>query len=115
MADAQDRAEGLDDDKIPDEYPPFEPLGIDHYGTTAAEERWDQPLAERVEAEEPEELPLTDDDAGFELVEPDEGARPDTEAAAVAEMVTSELDDTALEREGVRPAEEAAMHIVDEP
>jgi hypothetical protein len=32
----------------------------------------------------------------------------------VAALVRHEPDDTALEREGVQPAEEAAMHLVHE-
>jgi hypothetical protein len=115
MADEQDIAEGLDDDKLPPDLPPDEPYGVDSYGTTAAEERWDEPIAERIAAEVPDDLAAEDDRmAGFELVEPDEGLRPDTEAAAIAELIVPDVDDTALEREGVRPAEEAAMHIVDE-
>jgi hypothetical protein len=116
MADEQDIAEGLDDDKLPPELAPDEPYGVDRYGTTAAEERWDQPIDERVAAEVPDDLALAEDERarGFDLLEPDEGARPDTEAAAVAQLVEPELDDTALEREGVRPAEEAAMQIIDD-
>ena len=115
MADEQDRAESLDDDKLPPELAPDEPYGVDRYGTTAAEERWDEPIAERVTAEVPDDgRDDVDVDEGLDLVEPDEGLRPDTEPAAVARAVLPEDDDTALEREGVRPAEQAAMHIVDD-
>ena len=39
---SQDRAEGLDDDEVPEgDYPPERPLGAEDYGTTAAEEAWD--------------------------------------------------------------------------
>jgi hypothetical protein len=113
MADEQDRAESLDDDKLAPELPPDEPYGVDRYGTTPAEERWDEPIDERVAAEVPDDA-WGDADEGLELVEPDEGLRPDTEPAAVATVVRPEDDDTALEREGVRPAEEAAMHVVDD-
>jgi hypothetical protein len=113
MADEQDVAESLDDDKLAPELPPDEPYGVDRYGTTAAEERWDEPIDERIAAEVPDDA-LGAGDEGLELVEPDEGIRPDTEAAAVATAVWPEDDDTALEREGVRPAEEAALHIVDD-
>jgi hypothetical protein len=50
----QNNAEALDDDKLPDDYPPDQPLGVDEYGTTAAEERWDEPIEERLEREVPE-------------------------------------------------------------
>ena len=114
MADEQDRAEGLDDDKLAPEVAPDEPYGVDRYGTTAAEERWDEPIDERVEAEVPDGAVWGGDDEGLELVEPDEGLRPDTEPAAVATAARPGYDDTALEREGVRPAEEAAVHVVDD-
>jgi hypothetical protein len=114
MADEQDMAESLDDDKLPPDLPPDEPYGVDHYGVTAAEQRWDEPIDERVDAEVPAGDGSDDADEGFELVEPDEGLRPDTEPAAVASLARHESDDTALEREGVRPAEEAAMHVVDD-
>lgn len=88
MSDPQDRAEQLDDDKIATsddpseelEYPPDEPLAVDAYGTTPAESRWDEPLDERVDREEPEAGPA----GGMRLVSPDEGAGPDDEADAVA-------------------------------
>ena len=65
---------------------------------------------------------MNDDDGyevetdAFDLVEPDEGAAPDEEAAAVARAVggAGAEDDTFLEREGVVPPEAAAMHIVAE-
>ncbi len=125
--DEQDRAEALDDDKQPAEYPPEEPLGVDEYGTTAAEERWEEPLAERLAREEPEDRPA--DTAGMVLVAPDEGVHEDTEPDAVATAVDtgagaldvgdiaagdSTLRDTATEREGTLSPEEAAIHVVDE-
>lgn len=64
------------------DFPPEEPVGVDAYGTTPAEARYDEPLEERVAREEPEELP--DEEAGMRLVDPDQGAGPDTEGDAVA-------------------------------
>src|SRR5829696_4708935 len=60
--DAND-AELLDDDKLPPAYPPDEPLGVDEYGVTAAEEAVEEPLAERVAREEPELVPRNGDRA----------------------------------------------------
>lgn len=51
---AGDPSELLDDDVLPAEYPPDHPTGVDDYGTTAQEERVDEPLEERIRREEPE-------------------------------------------------------------
>ena len=126
---SQHRAESLDDDKLGGEYPPEEPLGVDEYGTTAAEERWDEPIAERVAREEPD--PEVPEDEGTELVAPDAGAGTDTEAQTVADADRPDPDvgtisvddpvsddpdlrDVASERSGPPPAEEAAIHLDDE-
>lgn len=93
MSDAsQDRAEQLDDDKMATtdtpvedlEYPPEQPMGVDAYGTTAAEEQVDEPLDERVAREEPEEAP---DPGGMRLVSPEAGSGPDEEPDAVGRQV----------------------------
>jgi hypothetical protein len=63
--DPQEPAEGLDADKIddnvddeavPDVYPPDRPMGVGAWGTTAEEERRPEPLAEFVGREEPDPL-----------------------------------------------------------
>lgn len=65
MPDEQDQAESLDGDKIDDDvrveedpvvYPPDSYQGVDEYGLTAAEERYDEPYAEQVRREEPDPL-----------------------------------------------------------
>ncbi|HEU5150400.1 MAG TPA: hypothetical protein VFU19_07885 [Iamia sp.] len=127
---SQNRAEDLDDDKLGGDYPPEEPLGADEYGTTAAEERWDEPLEERLAREEPDVLPPEDD--SLELVQPDEGAHTDVEPAEVAAVAherpeeaaplseediasgDTTLRDVATEHEGPIPAEEAAIHAIPE-
>ena len=110
----QDRAEALDDDKLGGEFPPEDPLGVDEYGTTAAEERVDEPLAERVAREEPEvdaptdqPVPLADRDDAIQ------DGEAWAEEAAVAEPDATATD-TATEREAPLPAEEAAIHEVPE-
>lgn len=65
-SDPQDTAEALDADKLPGseddptagaEFPPEQPLGAEEYGTTPGEATVDEPLAERVQREEPEQRP----------------------------------------------------------
>lgn len=73
--------------------PPERPLGVEDYGTTAAEERWDEPLAERIAREEP--------DVGT----------PDAELV----RVDGEVDDPADELDEAAPAEEAALHVTRDP
>ena len=132
--DDQDISEALDDDKLPADFPPEEPLGVDEYGVTAAEELVDEPLEERVKREIPDDVRAEDPvDRGIgTLVEPDQGGTADLEPDAVATSVgggerTDQLDpddllsgdstlrDVATERVDDTPAEEAAMHLTDAP
>ena len=81
--DAQDVAESLDPDALRDyedpegnvQYPPDKPMGVDQYGTTAAEERVDELLEERVGREIAD--PLDDID------EPDVDTMREIEAEAI--------------------------------
>jgi hypothetical protein len=93
---SQNRAEGLDEDEIGGDFPPEEPLGVDEYGTTAGEERFDEPLDERIAREEPDVLPVDG-------------------SAAQADEVDDTFDDAVQEHEAPVPAEEAALHITDDP
>jgi len=96
------------------------PLGVEEYGTTAREESLGEPLDVRLAREEPDLLetapPVISDREGIDnpypadreeqvgrIVEPDEGAREDTESDAVAFDVGTD--------EGGFSAEERAMHI----
>jgi hypothetical protein len=90
----QDRAEALDDDKLGSEAAPEAPLGVEDYGTTAAEERFDEPLEERLRREEPE------DGDGDTITAAEAGAAADDET----------LCDVATELEAPPAAEEAAVH-----
>lgn len=97
--------------------PPERPLGLDAYGTTAAEEAAGETLDQRLAQEEPDvdERRLVDEqaDVGGEvgrqragrLVDPDGGAEFDTEKDLVARDVG--IDGAAAS------SEEAAVHIVD--
>ncbi|MFF7047611.1 DUF5709 domain-containing protein [Streptomyces griseorubiginosus] len=115
------------DDTLDEGYsPPEKPLGVTRYGTTAAEqhdgETLDQRLAQEVpEADEPTgdgvgDLPggegePVDPEAGTEragrLVAPDEGAHSDT----VKEEIATDVGIDA----GAAGAEEAAMHVIEDP
>src|SRR3954447_10012046 len=96
-SDEQDRAEGLDDDKIGDEFPPDQPLGVDTYGTTAAEERAGEPIVEALAREVPDDSATAMDAGADEMI--------------VTERLDDDERDIVQEREGAVPAEEAALHI----
>jgi hypothetical protein len=90
--------------------PDREPKAATRWGTTLEEQREGEPLDIRLAQEEPDigvdDAPEVDADRAGRLVEPDEGAHPDTEPAPVA---------TDVGRAGYAfSAEEAAVHIVDE-
>lgn len=106
-----DAQEGMDP-------PRDQPLAVDEFGTTALEEVSGEPLDLRLSREEPEVLAAAGTDADESegsddpfrtpggvgrLVEPDEGARTDTETDAVAADVGTDA--------GGFSAEEAAMHV----
>jgi hypothetical protein len=67
---------------------------VDDYGTTPAEERLPEPLEEFVRREQPDRIRPLDDDEWFDV---DETER-----------------DFATELEAPLPAEEAAIHVIDE-
>lgn len=97
MSDPQDRAEALDGDKfdihdnldVEPEFPKDEPLGAEEYGLTAAEERWDEPLEERLERESPDPLAAELD---REVRDEDRG-REETSLEAELDRVEAQLDD----------------------
>jgi hypothetical protein len=123
------------DDPLDEGYsPPEKPRGVEAFGTTATEEREGETLEQRIQQEEPDpamavEDPLADADDTAEgesseadefldeeqvggrragrLVDPDEGVREDTEKDVVG-------TDVGIDG-GAASAEEAAMHVIDEP
>jgi hypothetical protein len=131
MDDPQDQAEALDDDRLNDEFPPERPLGVEEYGVTEAEERFGEPLEERVLREEPDFGEVAAVDLGGEpivLIDPNPVGELDHDGSAVAEGVESEvgafdegdpvagdptLRDVATERDAPVPAEEAAIHVIE--
>ena len=129
---------GLDDPLDEGYSPPEKPRGVNAFGTTAAEEREGESIEQRLRQEEPDpamavEDPLAPgaddtDEGGPEapseadeflddgqvggrragrLVDPDEGVREDTEKDVVG-------SDVGIDG-GAASAEEAAMHVVEEP
>lgn len=133
MPDDANLSELLDDDKLPPEYPPDEPLGVFEDELTVRGEQTDEPLEERVEREEPEvwEQEPADDPVG-RLVDPEPGQELDLTKEAVARSVDDGFDrddletgdiaagdtttrDVATERVGDMSAEEAAVHLTDDP
>ena len=98
------------DDEVEGMIPPRDyPQGVDEFGTTADEERTDEPLSLRVLREQPDDLANELDNAADvgRLVQPEnEVDQVDTTAEEVA---FDSGDDAALS------AEESAMHITDAP
>jgi hypothetical protein len=121
-----DQSRAMDEEGIPDLETPINedegmipprdhPQGVEEYGITAAEERGDEPLADRVRREEPDveesSVAQAADDARLEgrLVEPgsEDVDSVDEEKDAVGSLVADD--------DGAQSAEEAAMHITDNP
>jgi hypothetical protein len=138
MADDPNLSELLDDDKLPAEYPPHEPTGVLDDELTVRGQQTDEPLEERIEREEPDlPLPVPGEDRPVgRLVDPDEGG-PDRTAQSVASDVDegwsqdrlevadladggpaagdTTTRDVATERVEELSAEEAAVHLTDDP
>jgi len=106
------------DDVLDEGYsPPERPLGLDAYGTTAAEQREGETLDQRLAEEEPDPA-LEDDNA--EILDDNEvgrlrSGRLVAEDAGVGEDEEKDLvaSDIGIDG-GAASAEEAAVHIVDE-
>lgn len=134
MPDDDNLSELLDDDKLPAEYPPEKPLGVDEEGLTVRGQQTDEPLEERVQREEPEvfaaagghdepvaTLVAPGGDEGVDLTKesvaseaapgPDPG---DLDAGDIASGDTT-TSDGATERVETRTAEEEAMHLTEDP
>jgi hypothetical protein len=114
------RATGDPQEEMP--VPAERPVAVNDFGTTAEEERTDEPLDRRLAREEPEQraagnadespdadqpYPEDPDERVGRIVETDEGARSDEETDAVAHSVGTD--------KGGFSAEERAMHAVPDP
>jgi hypothetical protein len=126
----------LDDDVVPQEYPPDQPLGVDER-LTPIEEQSGETLGHRVAREVPDDLGIEDERTGDyrqvgTLVDAGDEYNLDLEADMVASEIAPEvpleqldsgdlafgddtLRDVTQEKEGTMPAEEAAMHLTDPP
>ena len=122
---SNEHAREMDEEGIPDLETPINedeglipprdyPQGVEEFGITAAEERMDEPIADRVQREEPDfdessVAQAADEAIGGRLIEP--GSEDidvlDEEKDSIATLVTD--DENAL------TAEESAMHITDSP
>lgn len=120
-----EHAKDLDEEGIPDLETPVNedeglipprdyPQGVEDFGLTPAEERMDEPIADRVlreeaDFEESSVAQAADDAIGGRLIEP--GAEDvdvlDEEKDSIAALVT--------DGEGGLSSEESAMHITDSP
>jgi hypothetical protein len=102
MADEQDQAEALDDDKLGGDYPPENPLGVDDptRDDRIRDSFEDRGLREDPDGERVRNLTLTD---------LDQGAGPDEEKDLVGDQVGGEDDPLANDRTPVAP-EESAVH-----
>jgi hypothetical protein len=111
MADDQDRAEALDDDKLTRDYPPEEPWGVDEAEVTpegewaqeSFEERTERHTNDGVDDDRPVVVPYSE--ANEDLV--------DDEAQLVADA--EEGDHNPESETAPAAAEEAAVHITDQP
>ncbi|MDF3311477.1 DUF5709 domain-containing protein [Rhodococcus sp. T2V] len=107
------------DDVLDEGYsPPEKPLGLDAFGTTAAEQREGETLDQRLAEEEPD--PAFDEDENAEILDDNEVGRQRSgrllaEDEGVGEDAEKDLVafDIGIDG-GAASAEEAAVHIVDE-
>jgi hypothetical protein len=108
MADEQDQAENLDDDELDGAYPPDHTLGIrDAVSDAGTEPGAPESVADRAAREEPEEIPTED----YRTVGDPEEIVLDEGDVFAGDMT---LRDVVQEREAPVPAEEDAIHVVDE-
>lgn len=102
MADEQDQAEALDDDKLGGEYPPDNSVAVDD---PTQDDRVTDSFAARSLREDPDGERV----ANLTLTDLDEGAGPDEEKDLVANAVGDEDDPLPNDRVPP-PPEEAAVH-----
>lgn len=108
MADEQKKAERLDDDELTGEFPPDKLMGAEAYGEAGSNPGAPESVARRAAREEPEERPLP---PAATAEDPAVAVRSDEDDFSGDET----LRDVVQEREAPVPAEEAALHPVEEP
>jgi hypothetical protein len=132
MPDDDNLSELLDDDKLPAEYPPDQPLGVEEDELTVRGQQTDEPLEERIQREVPDVGAGTEDDPVGPLVAPggdegldltkesvatETGAGPDRDDLDAGDIASGDntTRDVATERVESRTAEEEAMHLTEDP
>jgi hypothetical protein len=128
--DDEDASEDLDEDVLPEEYPPEQPYGVNER-LTPAEEQVPEPLWQTVKRERPDRLGEDEGRVGTLVAPGGDESGDDDEADEVASEVTpgvrrdqldagdpgfgGDLRDFPADREEVISAEEAAMHLTEDP
>lgn len=132
MPDDANLSELTDDDKLPADYPPDQPMGVDEEELTVRGEQTDEPLEERMRREQPDVAAGAVDEPVSPLVAPEGGEGPDLTKETVAteagdgpdrgdldadDIATGDTTtrDVATERVDARTAEEQAVHLTDDP
>jgi hypothetical protein len=127
-----DNSQHLDREGIPDLETPINqdegiippgdrPIAADEFGVTAREERADEPLADRVTREEPDMsaagIDLADADRTYDELEDGTGRiiEPGSEDIDLIDDEKDAIGRLVGEDEGALSAEEAALHITDQP
>ncbi|HEX7169044.1 MAG TPA: DUF5709 domain-containing protein [Acidimicrobiales bacterium] len=128
-----DNSQHLDSEGIPDLESPINqdeglippgdrPKGADEFGVTAREGRAHEPLADRVTRElpnlEPSDIDLADAERTYDELEAGMGGRLLEPGSEDVDVIDDEKDAIAAlvgEDEGALSAEEAALHITDQP
>ena len=124
-----EQSQVLDEDVLPEEYPPEQPYGVNER-LTPDEEQMGESFEDRTKRERPDHLGSDEGRVGT-LVAPGGDVGVDDVAEEVADEIAprqrrdqldaedpgfgGDLRDFATEREEVMPAEEAAMHLTDPP
>lgn len=126
-----DQADLLDDDVVPEEYPPEQPYGVNER-LTPEEEQMGETLERRVKRERPDHLGQDVGKVGTLVAPGGDETGIDDEADEIATEIPPQprrdrldvgdesagdptLRDVSQEKEGVISAEEAAMHLTDPP
>ena len=115
MADTNNEtSELVDDDVLPEEYPPERPYGVNER-LTATEEQSGESLEERARRERPDRLSSDQDRVGRLFATGDEDGVDDEGDEIAFEMPIDLTEREGTDREEVMSAEEAAMHLTGPP
>lgn len=122
----QEVSEALDEERLPENYPPESPLGMTRKGVTPYEAEAGESLDERIQEDRsagtdaaqprPEPVPhLTEPDPAGQLLASEESGLAEHDiASGDAGAGDPTLRDAGQERESGPPAEEVAVHVEEE-